>query len=156
MTQTVFNFKNLILIIIYLLCVHLTIYGQYIPEPMNNNIYHFLSKTSQKDLIIYHDNIKPLSRNYLAKKLLELKENRHRLTQIEKEQLEFYLKEFYWETQSEANNKIITRTEFLKKSGQSRSQVFLYSDFLLSRLSKRNGGCNVRMNISNYLKNFIV
>jgi hypothetical protein len=49
---------------------------------------------AQKGIIIFNDNIKPVSREYIAKKLLELKKNEINLTEVEKSDLDFYIKDF--------------------------------------------------------------
>ena len=44
--------------------------AQIVYEPVGNDIYSFLSLMSQKGIIEFNDQIKPVSRKYIAQKLL--------------------------------------------------------------------------------------
>ena len=72
------------------------VFAQSIPEPVyNTGIYSFLENLSFKGIISLNENIKPFSRDFIANKLTEIDESR--ITSLEKEYLEFYKKEFYYE-----------------------------------------------------------
>ena len=66
-------------------------------EPLYNDIYSFLSRTAQKGIIQLDDQITPLSRKYIAEKLVELDSLKDKLTNLEQEELEFFKKDFYTE-----------------------------------------------------------
>ena len=93
-------------------------------EPVHSGVYDFLDRMAQKGLIEFHDEIRPVSRQYIASKLLELKgEGRldagywmldtgyskldagGKLTNVESEDLEFYLKDLGMEIKSIQNSK---------------------------------------------------
>ncbi len=86
--------------IIYLILVCTLIFPYYSPaqivfEPISNvDIYNFLDRLAQKGVIEFNDNIRPVSRKYIAEKLKELKKSENHLTLLEKSELEFYLKDF--------------------------------------------------------------
>jgi hypothetical protein len=76
-------------------------FAQTVYEPINSDVYVFLDLMAQKGIIQFHDVIRPVSRAYIAQKLLELKEtgdrrqeNGGKLTDLEREELDFYLKDF--------------------------------------------------------------
>ncbi|HED37054.1 MAG TPA: hypothetical protein ENI76_02235 [Ignavibacteria bacterium] len=99
-------------------------YSQTVFEPINSSVYQFLDRMAQKGLIRFEDNIKPVSRLYIAKKLNELSnkflmnqsihfESEHKLTALEREELKFYLKDYGMELRE-------VRIEALKNSGTDR------------------------------------
>jgi len=87
-------------------------YAQLVYEPIHSGVYDFLDLMAQKGIIQFYDEIKPVSRAYIAEKILEVKEtgdrkpetgtetedrrqeNGGKLTDLEKEELDFYLKDF--------------------------------------------------------------
>ncbi len=72
--------------------------AQVVNEPLKSDVYSFLSTLSQKGIIVdYSDLVKPLSRKYIAKKLVEAQKESEKLTRIQKEELDFYYKEFGYE-----------------------------------------------------------
>ncbi len=114
------------------------VFAQVVYEPIYNDVYSFLSLTSQKGLIEYNDLIKPLSRKYIAQKLMELENQVNKLTPLEKEELQFYVKDFgkeialqnkkqksahFGETQNE-------NIKFLNKDKYGRWRLFSYEDSL--------------------------
>jgi hypothetical protein len=83
-------------------------FSQTVFEPVHSDVYTFLDLMAQKGIIDFHDEIKPVSRQYIAEKLLEVREAGERkpeagerrpetgreITSLENEELEFYLKDF--------------------------------------------------------------
>lgn len=70
-------------------------------EPVSSSVYTFLERMSGKGLIQLNEEIKPFSRQYLARRIqnLELKiqnekEANIKISKIEHEELEFYIREF--------------------------------------------------------------
>jgi len=66
---------------------------------LDHDIYEFLSHLSQKGIIKYDDLIKPLSRRYIAKKLVDAENNLNNLTPLQKDELKFYKAEFGYEVE---------------------------------------------------------
>ena len=72
-------------------------FSQVVYEPLYRDVYSFLSRLSQKSIIVFDDQIRPVSRKYIAQKLLEASENSSELTALEKKELEFFNKDFKFE-----------------------------------------------------------
>ena len=70
----------------------LTAHAQTIYEPIYNDVNLYLSRLSQKGIIQLDDQIKPISRKYIAEKLIELDSLKSNLTNLEREELEFFKK----------------------------------------------------------------
>ena len=72
--------------------------NQTVYEPLYNDVYSFMDKMAQKGIIEFDDQIKPVARKYIAEKLTEVVSKQSSvssgLTEIEQEELEFYLKDF--------------------------------------------------------------
>lgn len=72
-------------------------FSQVVYEPLHRDVYSFLARLSQKSIIEFNDQIRPVSRKYIAQKLLEVSHRSEDLTSLEKEELEFYSKDYYLE-----------------------------------------------------------
>ncbi len=72
-------------------------FAQIVYEPLHRDVYKFLSRLSQKSVIVFDDQVRPVSRKYIAQKLIEATEKSFQLTALEKEELEFYSKDFKFE-----------------------------------------------------------
>ena len=118
-------------IFLFLFIICFTNYAQTSFEPLINEINPYLNRLAQKGIIQFDDQIKPLSRNYIAEKLIELDSIKNQLSKLEQEELEFYKKDFYTEINfnriSEANDKTIRLIEG-DKGGRFR--FFSYGDKL--------------------------
>jgi hypothetical protein len=102
-------------------------FSQNVYEPIHSDVYVFLDLMAQKGIIQFHDEIRPVSRAYIAQKLLELKEAGNRkpasgskLTGLEIEELEFYLKDFGMEITNLNKNsgdvvKVVSSFDILNK-----------------------------------------
>ena len=55
-------------------------FAQVVYEPLHRDVYSFLSRLSQKSVIVFDDQIRPVSRKYIAQKLLEASEKSSQLT----------------------------------------------------------------------------
>jgi hypothetical protein len=88
--------------------------AQIVFENTNTGVYEFLDRMSHKGHINYHDIIKPLNRTYIYKVLNELKSIDSNLLDIEKKEIEFYLREYKLTNTSE--NEIIKKFSFKKDS----------------------------------------
>ncbi|MDP2365817.1 MAG: hypothetical protein Q8M94_18860, partial [Ignavibacteria bacterium] len=69
-------------------------FAQVVYEPLHRDVYSFLSRLSQKSVIVFDDQVRPVSRKYIAQKLIEASEKSTQLTSLEKEELGFYSKDF--------------------------------------------------------------
>lgn len=73
-------------------------FSQVVYEPLHRDVYNFLARLSQKGIIEFHDEIRPLSRKYIAEKLMWVHQKRHtKLTSLEFDELKFFLKDYYHE-----------------------------------------------------------
>jgi hypothetical protein len=88
--------KNIILLFSILIFAP-TLLSQVVYEPLHRDVYNFLRRLSQKGIIEFNDLIKPLPRTYIAKKLYEADSLSSQLTSLEKEEVEFFIKDFYHE-----------------------------------------------------------
>ncbi len=98
-------------------------FAQTVFEPINSNVYDFLDRMAQKGVIQFSDVVRPVSRMYIAKKLLDVeavsskeygvgsKEVGSRLSEVEREDLEFYLKDFGFEVKSILRSANASRVE---------------------------------------------
>jgi hypothetical protein len=104
--------------------------AQVVYEPLHRDVYNFLSRLSQKGIIELNDNIKPLSRIYIAEKLIEVSGN-DKLTPLEKEELEFFKKDFFSEINLAQNTTEEQKTMTIaEKDPAGRLRLFSYSDDL--------------------------
>lgn len=68
--------------------------AQVVYEPLHRDVYNYLSRLSQKSIIQFDDQVRPVSRKYIAEKLIEASDKSNELTSLEREELEFYNKDF--------------------------------------------------------------
>lgn len=110
-----------------------TLFSQVVYEPLNSDVYIFLSRLSQKGIIEFDDQIRPLSRKHIAKKLIELKNNSDDLTSLEKEELNFYLSDFGREIDLLKNIRVEKPMHtFFGKDQFGRYRLFSYRNNLFS------------------------
>lgn len=98
--------SNFLLLISAFCLLPFAAYAQGVPEPMQKDIYQFLSRLSQKGIIELKDEIRPLSRQYIYNNLLmtnDLLTNDPDLplTELEKQELKFYLQDYNIESSTE-------------------------------------------------------
>ena len=90
--------KTLFTLTILIIFLSISAKSQTVYEPLYNDVYSFLDKMAQKGIIEFDDQIKPIARKYIAEKLTEVVSKQSSvssgLTEIEQEELEFYLKDF--------------------------------------------------------------
>lgn len=120
-------------IIFLLLIVESNSFSQVVYEPLSSDVYIFLSRLSQKGLINFDDQIRPLSRKYIAEKLSELKIKSDNLTSLEKDELDFFLTDFGREIDLLANTKVENpKVSTLNKDQFGRYRLFSYRDNLFT------------------------
>ncbi len=123
--------KHIILYSILIQIIILSdILSQTIFEPLNRDIYSYLSRISQRGIIDLDDQIKPLSRKYISMKLSALKDDNSRLTPIEKDELEFYLQEYGFELSFDNTDYKPSGDANFFKDDYGRYNFFAYGDSL--------------------------
>lgn len=119
------------IVLLFLLFCSVQVSSQVVYEPLFSDVYDFLSRLSQRGVIDFDDHIKPLPRTYIAEKLLEAAEKYTELTELEKEEINFYRKDFFYE---EVMNKELPLNEkhmsYLAKDISGRYRLFSYGDNL--------------------------
>ncbi len=104
-------------------------YSQIVYEPLHKDIYQYLSRLSQKGIIVLDDQVKPISRIYIAEKLIDLDQNILKLTALEKEELSFYKKDFDREIRFLYKDKITGKDVTLfGNDNVGRKRLFSYTD----------------------------
>jgi hypothetical protein len=117
------------LIFIFFHITFLSLNAQIVNEPINSNIYSFLERLSDKGIIEVDDLIKPFSRKYIAIKLTEAKNNFEKLTELEKEELDFFMKDYFLELEAfKAKNIDNKYLSYFGEDESGRYRFFLYSD----------------------------
>jgi hypothetical protein len=84
-------YKSVLLILV----IQGILFSQDIFEPSYSSVYNFLNRLSVKGAIVFNDELRPLSRRYIAEKLLEAESKSEKLTVTESEELVYYKKDFY-------------------------------------------------------------
>jgi hypothetical protein len=75
------------------------LHSQVVYEPLYEDVYNFLRRLSQKGIIEFDDQIRPVSRIYIAERLYLAKMafSYPMLTSFEKEELKYFIKDYYHE-----------------------------------------------------------
>ncbi|MCP5061882.1 MAG: capsule assembly Wzi family protein [Ignavibacteriae bacterium] len=104
-------------------------------EPVNKSVYSFLERMSNKGAIQLNEEILPFSRIYISEKIIELDKIKSKLSKLEKDDLEFYIKEYSAELKKlnfdlqnfEAKNKLIDlKTDNFGFDKYNRFRLFSY------------------------------
>ena len=119
--------------IFFILFISKILFAQFSYNDANSDVYNYLRKNSVKGFTSYNDNIKPLSRIYIAQKLVEIKKSFQKLNQIEIDELS------YWSSEYDTEIKIINRDSvsrfygfFAKQNNNERLNFFHYTDSIFS------------------------
>ncbi len=94
------KFKYLIVWFVFLSTIS---YSQVVYEPLWHDVYNYLERLSQKGVIEFDDLFKPVSRKYIAGKLNEAREKIAKLTNLEREELEFFERDYLIENSFDRN-----------------------------------------------------
>ncbi len=109
-----------------------TTFAQITYVPLQNEVYNFLDRLSQKGVINYDDLFKPLSRKYIAEKLNEAKAKINMLTNLEKEELDFFESDYLFENNmNEVKDSIKISSGFFNKDDAGRFRLFHYDNDIL-------------------------
>lgn len=104
------NRFKILIALLYLIFPILT-FSQVSNVKLQSDVYTFLSNLSQKGIIEYNDLVKPLSRRYIADKLIEARTKFTKLTKLQKEELKFYEAEFGYEVLQVNSQKTNVKSE---------------------------------------------
>jgi len=104
--------------------------SQTVTEPVTNKIYEFIDNLAIKGVIEFNSNIRPLTREYLAIKLHEIASSKEKLSNVEKDQLEFYLRDFGFELEKSDSAGYENFSWFKDKFGRHRFFTFQNEQFL--------------------------
>ena len=115
------------LIILFFIC-SINLFSQSIDEPVyNKEIYFFIDNQALRGNIKIFDAIRPYSRLTIAEKLIELTNKIPALTNTEKQQLDFYKKEYAFEVKFIQKDTTVVN-EFFKFGLTDRFKLFKYYD----------------------------
>lgn len=104
------------------------LHSQAVFEPANSEIYNFFYSLSIKGIVNFNYEVKPLPRIELAKKLLEADKQILRMTDLEKELLNFYHQDFQHEINLiEKDFKPEIEPEFFLLDKEKRIRFFEYA-----------------------------
>ena len=93
--------KLLPLFILSMFCFTSLLFSQSVYEPVTDQVYHFLDRMEAKQIITdYRDVVKPISRETLAKFLIQIDTTSVTLSDVDREQLNYYKEEYYQELQN--------------------------------------------------------
>jgi hypothetical protein len=131
------------LIIISVVFILEPLNAQIVFEPLNNDIYSYLEILGQKGVIELNDLVKPLPRKYISQKLIEARNKINLLTDLEKEELAFYEKEYFIELEY-FNQTDLENTQNNYRSISKRYNMISYDD----KIFKLGAGPSVGYKIS--------
>lgn len=117
------------LIVISLLILSIPLNAQVVFEPLYKDVYLFLERLSFKGIIELDDVVKPLSKKYISEKILEAKGKIDKLNNLEKEELDFFEKDYYLEIEGFSNRDGDRENlSYFEKGVADRLRAFSYSD----------------------------
>jgi hypothetical protein len=101
--------------------------SQVVYEPLHRDVYNFLRRLSQKGIIEFNDLVRPLPRIYIAEKLFEADSLSSKLTSLEKDELVFFIRDFYheqWFLEESTEHK--NHLDFVSNDPAQRWRFFSY------------------------------
>ncbi|GAB6281879.1 MAG: hypothetical protein STSR0008_06220 [Ignavibacterium sp.] len=108
------------------------IFSQSSLEPLNNNVYDFLDRVSIKGIIDFNPLIKPLTRTEIIKYLSVIENNKSKLSSVEQQDLNWFLKEYAEDIYSEQMQNKDLKEGIIYRNELSRYRIFYYKDSLLT------------------------
>ena len=91
-------FKNRFFALVILIPLSIAVFSQEVPNPVSNTgVYNFLDELANDQVISLISAIKPYSRKFIAKCLIEADGKRDQMTRRQEEELDFYLRDFWKE-----------------------------------------------------------
>lgn len=120
-------------LISFLLLFCSTSFAQVVYEPLHRDVYQYLSRLAQKGIIEFDDQVKPVSRIYIAEKLIEINSKHSVITSLEKDELDFYLMDFNRELRFLGNENIEwEEMRIVGRDNAGRMRLFSYADNLFN------------------------
>lgn len=89
--------RKSIFLLFFILFFAPVVLSQIVYEPLHRDVYNFLGRLSYRGIIEFNDLVRPLSRTYIAEKLLEADSLKSELTELERDELDFFIKDYYHE-----------------------------------------------------------
>jgi len=114
-------------VFLFLLIFPGLLFSQVVFEPVYSSIYNFLNRLSVKGVIVFNDELRPVSRKLIAEKLLEAECSLEDLTLTEREELLYYKKDFHPEIMIIRNSEE-QETIFFKDDSDFGFRSFFYRD----------------------------
>lgn len=103
------------------------LFSQVVFETVSSSVYDYLNRLSVKGIIIFNDELRPLSRKLIAEKLLEAECSIEELSALEREELHYYKKDFNPEILIIRNSEK-SQTVFFENDLIAGFRPFLYRD----------------------------
>ncbi len=119
--------------VLILLTIVLSLKSQVVLQPITSSVYGFLDEMAQMKYIELNSAIKPYSRTFIAKKLLEIEKNQSELNKRQGKELAFYFKDF--------NKELKAKGDFEK-----RKDILFYKDSLFTLTANLILGYEYRTN----------
>lgn len=145
--------KKTLVFYAWLFCIQLipfTANCQVVWETHTKEVYTYLSRMAQKGLVRFDDNVRPLSRQYIASCLDSLTTHIQQLSRTEKQELSFYSREYGTEMSRLAKD-TLEHIRFLKTDAYKRwrsfsasgNQALLQADPVFTAATIRGSGKSV-------------
>ena len=133
-------------ILISALILSTTVFSQYIPQHQDYTaIYDLVDELANDGVIEVSSVVKPYSREFIAKSLLEAKES-SKLTTRQRKEIDFYLNEFALENNAFPSNGVVKLINNEKSSLALLEPAYRYKDDLLRIKINPLGGVNIYSN----------
>ncbi len=121
------SLQKILFLAVVLFSTTIVLKAQVVYEPLYEDVYNFLRRISQKGIIEFDDLIRPVPRTYISQKLLEADSLSSQLTSLERDELKFFLKDYYHERWlGEGNNKETEHMNFFGFDPADRWRMFSY------------------------------
>lgn len=86
--------KKYFLLVVAIVLFQVTATTQPVHERHTHEVYNYLNRLAQKGIVVFDDNIRPISKTYINAVLDSVVANASKLHETEKKELNFYLREF--------------------------------------------------------------
>jgi hypothetical protein len=103
--------------------------AQTVYEPTYRDVYNFLTRLGNKGIVVFNDQIRPVSRWYIESLLAEAAGKQDQLTGLERQELRFFSKEYYHERLLRADTVLTeTQSRWLRRDDAGRFRLYSYTD----------------------------
>ena len=117
------------LAVFLIIAAQIPLRAQVVFEPLDHEVYNFLDRLDQKGIIEFDDIMKPLPRKYIFEKLQDAKKNIDLLTNLEKEELNYFEKEYFFEKKLAGDTTGYKKSaNFFGEDEAGRFRLFSYGD----------------------------